>query len=187
MKKKLFSGILIGIVMLSLTFNFVIAFQKSNAINDINSYDNIEKLDDNNCLIHSGNAFSKSDLLITKEANLDKFDYKFFDVNSKNEVYTLSSTQDIDFHNSKIFSNNNFYAAVIWATIDALRNGENLTNVLADKFGKTLTSAAIGGLVKAVVTVSIAGMSDMAAYAAVMGAFISSTSLWTVVLTAGAA
>ncbi len=107
MEKKLFSGILIGIVVLSLTFNFAIAFQKSDAINDINSYNNIEKLDDNNCLIHSGNAFSKNDLLVTKETDLDKFDYKIFDNNTKDEIYNFSSTESINFGSGKIYNNIN--------------------------------------------------------------------------------
>lgn len=139
MKKKLFSGILIGIVMLSLTFNFAIAFQKSNAINDINSYNNIEKLDDNNCLIHFGDVFSKKDLLMTKEANLNKFDYKIFDNNTKDEIYRLSTAQNIIFNDGKVSSiYNNCW--VLYTICDCVKNKKDPITVIKESVGVTMTA-----------------------------------------------
>ncbi len=140
---KLTNIILISLATVSLLTSCLMVQTKFGA-----NANSVQKLDDKSCLIHcnDGVLFSPTNLLVTKKDSENGFNYKFFDNNSKKELYSLTSSQNINFDEAT-YSKNGKLCALAWAVADAIFNGANLVNKLVEVFG----SVAAGPLAEAIV------------------------------------
>lgn len=114
----------------------------------------IETIDNNTAKIHYNNT--NSDILVIKELKNEGF-YTFLESDTKNELCSFNSKQDINLNDAKVLKNNNINA-VAWAIINAVVGQADVMGAIVAVLGGLGDIAAIGTLASELAAVATIGV-----------------------------
>lgn len=114
----------------------------------------IETIDNNTAKIHYNNT--NSDILVIKELKNEGFNYTFLESDTKNELCSFNSKQDINLNDAKVLKNNNINA-VAWAIINAVVGQADVMGAIVAVLGGLGDIAAVGALASELAAVATIG------------------------------